>query len=128
MSSYCLFLMIYSYLKMYHIFYNNSNDYNYGYLLIGFLCHYVNYFDFKSSFIDPNANNPFIQANFPLEEIPLIIEPITKKNAGKNIYRIFDVVNALNEIYIDIISFMKNETKENIIYLLFDKYLNEKKE
>ena len=38
MSSYCLFLIIYSYIKMYSTFYsNNSIDNNYGSILIGFL-------------------------------------------------------------------------------------------
>ena len=42
MSSYCLFLIMYSYLKMQYSFYtNNNNDFNYGSLLIGFLFHYV---------------------------------------------------------------------------------------
>ena len=38
---------------------------------------------------------------------PQIIEPTTLKNAGKNIYRIFDVVNSLNEIYGDIYRVLK---------------------
>ena len=125
MSSYCLFLIIYSYLKMYFTFYsNNSLDNNYSSFLIGFLFHYVALIDFNYTIINPLLNNPFIIYNFSIETIPTIIEPTTLKNAGKNIYRIFDVVNALNEIYGDIYRVLKREDidESNYIYELFKEY------
>ena len=130
MSSYCLYLIIYSYLRMHKSFYvNNNNDYNYGSLLIGFLFHYVMCMDFKYTIINPCLNNPFIISSFPLETIPTIIEPTTMKNAGKNIFKIFDVVNSLNEIYRDIFIVIKeNNNDENLIYKLFKKYLENPKQ
>ena len=129
MSSYCLFLIIYSFFKLYSPFYsNNSIDNNYSSFLIGFLFHYVMCIDFNYTIINPLLNNPFIISNYVIETIPTIIEPTTLKNAGKNIYRIFDVVKALNEIYGDIYRVLKKEYKEfndgnnNYIYELFKEY------
>ena len=128
MSSYCLFLIIYSYLRMHHSFYsNNNNDYNYGSLLFGFLFHYFMCIDFKYTIINPCLSNPFIFSNFPIEEIPTIIEPTTMKNAGKNIYKIMDVVNIFNEIYKDIFNAVKDDKNDdNLIYKLFKKYSENK--
>ena len=127
MSSYCLFLIIYSYLKMYSPFYtNNSIENSYGSLLIGFLFHYVMYIDFKYTMINPLLDNPFNILSYPVETIPTIIEPTTLKNAGKNIYRIYDVVKTLSEIYRDIYIILKrdyNDTDENYIYELFKNYI-----
>ena len=126
MSSYCLFLIMYSYLKMQYSFYtNNNNDFNYGSLLIGFLFHYVMCIDFKCTIINPCLSNPFIISSCPIETIPTIIEPTTMKNAGKNIYKILEVVNIFNEIYRDIFIVIKedNDNNENLIYKLFKKYL-----
>ena len=126
MSSYCLFLIIYSYLKIYFTFYsNNSLDNNLSSFLIGFLFHYAMCIDFKYTVINPLLNNPFITYSFPIETIPTIIEPTTQKNAGKNIYKIFDVVKALYEIYSDISRVLKNEDNngnDNYIYELFKEY------
>ena len=123
MSSYCLFLIIYSYLKInnnYNIIGNN----NYGSLLMDFLYYYINCVDFAFTVIDPNLENPFIISTFPIETIPTIIDPVTMKNAGKIIFRIIDVVNALNEIYKDILFIINNEENNgNIIYKLFHKYV-----
>ena len=125
MSSYCLFLIIYSYLRMHKSFYENNNiDYNYGSLFIGFLFHYVMCIDFKYTIINPCLSNPFIISNIPIETIPTIIEPTTMKNAGNNIYKILDVVNGLKEIYRDIFIIIKDDKNEdNLIYKLFRKYL-----
>ena len=127
MSSYCLFLIIYSYLKMYSPFYtNNSIENSYGSLLIGFLFHYVMYIDFKYTMINPLLDNPFNILSYPVETIPTIIEPTTLKNAGKNIYRIYDVLKTLSEIYRDIYIILKrdyNDTDENYIYELFKNYI-----
>ena len=127
MSSYCLFLILYSYLKFYSNYYqSNSIENNYGSLLIGFLFYYIICIDFKCTVINPLLDNPFKVLNFPIETIPTIIEPTTKKNAGKNIYRIFDVVKALNEIYRDIYIVLKkdyNNESENYIYELFIHYI-----
>ena len=54
--------------------------------------------DLIYTIINPLLNNPFKILNNHLETFPKIIEPTTQKNAGKNIYRNFDVVNTLNEI------------------------------
>ena len=82
MSSYCLFLIIYSYLRMHKSFYENNNiDYNYGSLFIGFLFHYIMCIDFQYTIINPSLNKPFIISNIPIETIPTIIEPTTMKNA-----------------------------------------------
>ena len=49
------------------------------------------------------------------------------KNAGKIIFRIIDVVNALNEIYKDILFIINNEENNgNIIYKLFHKYVEKR--
>jgi len=127
MSSYCLFLIIYSYIRMQCNFYtNNNSDFNFGSLLIGFLFHYVMCIDFKYTIINPCLSNPFIISTCPIETIPTIIEPTTMKNAGKNIYKILDVVNVFNEIYRDIFIVIKedNNKNENLIYKLFSKYLD----
>ena len=121
MSSYCLFLIIYSYFKI-----NKNNiidNNNYGSLLMDFLYYYINCVDFAFTVIDPNLENPFIISNFPIETIPTIIDPVTMKNAGKIIFRIIDVVNALNEIFKDILFIINNENDGNIIYKLFHKYV-----
>ena len=127
MSSYCLFLIIYSYLKMYFSFYtNNPLDNNYGSFLIGLLFHYVMCIDFNYTIINPLMDNPFVIYTCPIEVIPTIIEPTTLKNAGKNIYRILDVVKALNEIYRDIYIVIKkdyNDESNNYIYELFKNYV-----
>ena len=124
MSSYCLFLIIYSYLKINK---NNNNiigNNNYGSLLMDFLYYYINCVDFAFTVINPNLENPFIISKFPIETIPTIIDPVTMKNAGKIIFRIIDVVNALNEIYKDILFIINNEENNgNIIYKLFHKYV-----
>ena len=130
MSSYCLFLILYSYLKFYSNYYqNNSLENNYGSLLIGFLFYYIICIDFKYTIINPLLDNPFKVLNFPIETIPTIIEPTTKKNAGKNIYRIYDVIKALNEIYRDIYIVLKkdyNNESDNYIYELFIHYIENK--
>ena len=127
MSSYCLFLIIYSFLKMYFSFYpNNPIDNNYGSFLIGFLFHYVMCIDFKNTVINPLLNNPFLIYTYPIDKIPTIIEPTTLDNAGKNIYRIFDVVKTLNEIYRDIFIVIKkdyNDENINYMYELFKYYV-----
>jgi len=127
MSSYCLFLIIYSYLKMYFSFYsNNPIDNNYSSLLIGFLFHYVMCIDFKNTIINPLLSNPFLIYTFQIETIPTIIEPTTLKNAGKNIYRILDVVKTLNEFYRDIYILIKkdyNDGNNNYVYELFKNYV-----
>ena len=123
MSSYCLFLLIYSYIKIYYNKENENiiNNVDYGSLLIEFLFYYITYIDFKCTIIAPYLINPFI-IKCPLDVIPTIIEPISKKNAGKNIYKIFDVIDVLSQIYEDIFIIMKDYNEENIIYQLIKKY------
>ena len=128
MSSYCLFLLIYSYIKLY---YNKDNgdiiiNVDYGTLLLGILLYYTACIDFNCTIIAPHLLNPFI-IKCPLESIPTIIEPISKNNAGKNIFKIFDVVNILYEIYKDIFLIIKenNNNDKNLIYELLKKYTNE---
>ena len=122
MSSYCLFLIIYSYLKLNQNYDVNNNN-NYSTLLMGFLYHYIKCIDFKYTIIDPSLDNPFIIYNYIIEIIPTIIDPVTMNNAGKIIFRIMDVVNSLKEIYNDILIIIKeNQNNDNIIYKLFSKY------
>ncbi len=54
--------------------------------------------DLIYTIINPLLNNAFKILNNPLETFPKLIEPTTQKNAGKHIYRIFDILNTLNEI------------------------------
>ena len=140
MSSYCLFLLLYSYFKMYSNIYNVLDN-NYSSLLTGFLFYYNMCIDFKYTIIDPRLNNPFIYSNYPVETIPTIIEPTTMKNAGKNIYKIFDVLKTFNEIYRDIYNIIKteenndsdnindiiddNNNDKNYIYELFKLYISD---
>ena len=81
--------------------------------------------DFKYTIINPCLANPFIISACQIETIPTIIEPTTMKNAGKNIYKILEVVNVFNEISRDIFIVIKeeNNNNENLIYKLFKKYL-----
>ena len=121
MSSYCLFLIVYSYLKLNQNYDANNN--NYSTLLMGFLYHYIKCIDFKYTIIDPSLDNPFIVYNYIIETIPTIIDPVTMNNAGKIIFRIMDVVNSLKDIYNDILIIIKENQKDiNIIYKLFSKY------
>ena len=126
MSSYCLFLLLYSYTKIYYN--NNKENINfnndYGSLLIGFLYHYITFVDFNCTIIAPHQKNPFIIKS-PLESIPTIIEPISKQNAGKTIFKIFDVINIFYQIYKDIFLLMEENKNSNIIYELIQKYFNE---
>jgi len=128
MSSYCLFLLLYSYIKLYfnkdnsNIIINNNLDY--GSLLTGFLFHYINYVDFNCTIIAPHLINPFVVKG-SLDIVPTIIEPTSKKNAGKNIYKIFDVIDTLSQIYKDIFFILNNDNQgKNIIYQLLMKYSN----
>ena len=123
MSSYCLFLLVFSYLKLIP---NNKKN-NYSSLLLGFLYYYTNNIDFSYTQINPNLDNPFEISNFHLETIPTIIDPSTMKNAGKIVYRIIDVVKVFNDIYNDIFLILKEDKNdENIIYKLFNKYSENK--
>ena len=87
---------------------------------------YINYIDFNFIKIDPSLDIPFIN-DYSLETIPTIIEPISKQNAAKTIYKIFDVLNCLRDVYEDIITIIENnENKnDNLIIKLMNKYSNE---
>ena len=65
--------------------------------------------DLIYTIINPLLSNAFKILNNPLETFPKIIEPTTQKNARKNIYKFFDVVNTLNEIYRDIYIIVKKD-------------------
>ena len=127
MSSYCLFLLIYSYVKLYYTMNaRNSNkkefyDFSCGSLLIGLLFYYVMVIDFKCTIINPRFQNPFI-VSYKLESIPTIIDPNTMKNAGHNIFKILDVINIFRDIYKDLFFANKIEGSENLIYKLIEKY------
>ena len=127
MSSYCLFLLLYSYIKLYFNKDNSNiiiNNLDYGSLLTGFLFHYINYVDFNCTIIAPHLINPFVVKG-SLDIVPTIIEPTSKKNAGKNIYKIFDVINTFSQIYKDIFFILNNDnTNKNLIYQLFMRYSN----
>ena len=124
MSSYCLFLIIYSYLKIeINLGINNYDNIS---LLLGFLYYYTNCIDFNYTIINPILDNPFIISTIPLQTIPTIIDPATMNNAGKIIFRIIDVIKTLNEIKNDILLFIEDyKDNENIIYKLFNKYIED---
>ena len=131
MSSYCLFLLIYSYTKFYYKQneYKENNEINYGYLLIGLISFYINYIDFNYTIVDPCEDIPFI-IDYTLENIPMIIEPISKQNAAKTIYKIFNVIECLRDTYEDIFRIIQtNENNNNLIFELLKEYsLNQEKE
>ena len=129
MSSYILFLLVYSFTKR-NILINNKID-SPGELLINFLFYYIKIIDFSQTLINPNLSNPFILCN-NLENIPTILDPITKINAAKSVFKIFDVVKVFNFIYTDIYMIysnfydeeLKEEKKGNIIKILFQNFHN----
>ena len=123
MSSYCLFLLIYSYIKFYYrqIENNQNKEINYGFLLIGILSFYINYIDFNFIKIDPSLDIPFIN-DYSLETIPTIIEPISKQNAAKTIYKIFDVIDCLRSVYEDIFKILEKNSDNNLIFQLLEEY------
>ena len=125
MSSYCLFLLIYSYFKFYYKKTENNKienkEINYGLLLIEILSFYTNYIDFNYTIIDPNSDIPFVN-EYHLETIPTIIEPISKQNAAKTIYKIYDVVECLHQVYQDIFRILETNTGNNLIFELMDEY------
>ena len=123
MSSYCLFLLVYSYIKFLYKQIDNedNNEINYGSILMGILFFYTNYIDFTYTIIDPSADIPFI-SEYALETIPTIIEPISKQNAGKIIYKIFDVVECLRQLYNDLFMIMEIDINDNLIFSLIEDY------
>ena len=128
MSSYILFLLVYSFTK-WNIFINNKID-SPGELLMHFLYYYIK-INFSQTLINPNLNNPFISCN-NLEYIPTILDPITKINSAKSVFKIFDVVKVFSFIYKDISMIynkicdedLKEEEKGNIIKILFQNFHN----
>ena len=127
MSSYVLFLLVYSFTK-YNFLVNNKNISS-GELLIDFLFYYTSVIDFNQTLINAKLNNPFLFYN-NLETIPTILDPVTMNNAAKSVFRIFDVVKLFNIIYWDIYIIYKkisedlsNEKKRNIIKSLFENLL-----
>ena len=122
MSSYCLFLLIYSYIKFYYNKLSKNNNIDYGTLLIGILFYYYAYIDFSNTIIAPYLSNPFL-LNCQLQFVPTIIEPISRQNAGKSIYKIFDILNFFYQIYQDIFNIMKENNRNNFIYELMKKYI-----
>ena len=121
LSSYVLFLLVYSFTK--YNFVNNNKKLTSGELLIDFLFYYVMIIDFNHTLINANLKNPFLIC-YNLETIPTILDPITLNNAAKSVFKIFDVVNFFNEIYKDIYiinqKIIEKKKYENIIKILFD--------
>ncbi len=110
MSSYVLFLLVYSFTK-YNVIINNKID-SPGELLIDFLYHIME-IDFSQTLINANLNNPFVIC-CNLETIPTILDPITMNNAAKSVFKIFNVVQIFNFIYRDIYMINKNINEENL--------------
>ena len=100
------------------IIYKTKAWFNYGFLLIGILSFYINYIDFNFIKIDPSLDIPFIN-DYSLETIPTIIEPISKQNAAKTIYKIFDVIDCLRSVYEDIFKILEKNSDNNLIFQLF---------
>jgi DNA polymerase sigma len=130
MSSYVLFLLIYSFTK-WNVITNNKID-SPGELLIDFLFYYTTVIDFNQILINAKLNNPFIFC-YNLESIPTILDPVTMNNAAKSVFKIFDIIQIFNIIYRDIYLINKkisedssNEKKKNIIKILFENLLNKK--
>ena len=130
MSSYVLFLLIYSFTK-WNVITNNKID-SRGELLIDFLFYYTTVIDFNQILINAKLNNPFIFC-YNLESIPTILDPVTMNNAAKSVFKIFDIIQIFNIIYRDIYLINKkisedssNEKKKNIIKILFENLLNKK--
>ena len=109
-SSYVLFLLVYSFTK-YNVIINNKID-SPGELLIDFLYHIME-IDFSQTLINANLNNPFVIC-CNLETIPTILDPITMNNAAKSVFKIFNVVQIFNFIYRDIYMINKNINEENL--------------
>ena len=124
MSSYVLFLLVYSFTK-WNVIINNKID-SPGELLIDFLFYYIMVIDFNQTLINANLNNPF-RICYNLDTIPTILDPVTMNNAAKSVFKIFNVVKIFNFIYSDIYIINKNineknvkENKKNIIKILFE--------
>ena len=125
MGSYCLFLLVYTYVKT-----SQKGKSNVGALLIEFLIHYGTLVDFEHTVLNPTQKNPFIVCK-QLNSFPIIYDPITMNNVGKSLFKIFEVVNLMNKVYIDINMInrdifnemiMTNGSRKNVIKELFRKY------
>ena len=112
-----------SYIKLYFKQIDNNENYNYGLLLIGVISFYINYIDFSYTLIAPCADNPFI-IDYNLETIPTIIEPISKQNAAKTIYKIFDVMESLRIVNEDLLRILQTDSNNNSILELMKEYSN----
>lgn len=86
LSSFSLLLMIIAYLK----YPKTSNITNLGLLLTGFLEFYGKYFNFNQFVIDVSNFNPILMTNDFLE-VPIVVDPTTRKNVAKNSFRIEEV-------------------------------------
>ena len=126
MGSYCLFLLVYTYVK------TSQKKNNVGALLVEFLIHYGTLVDFERTVINPTQKNPFIVCK-QLNSFPIIYDPVTMNNVGKSLFKIFEIVNLMNKVYIDInminrdilneMMFMTNGCqRKNVIKELFAKY------
>ena len=120
--SFLVFLLLYSYLKIYRNNYKkNENDFEYGAILMGFLAHYAFFVDFRRTSINPDLENPFVKEDKELSEIPTIIRPLTIENVGKLIYKIDDVVMGLKDIYKELFDILKDCDDKKIILKIYNK-------
>jgi hypothetical protein len=130
LSSFSLFLIVFAFIKVRKYNNINYNFNNLGNILLEFLDFYSN-FNFNYTFIDVNStkynilfkNSPFIMRNEILDQIPLILDPITYLNLAKSSYRIEDVqqffIKTSNFIYRTLFNF-SNERNVNIINSIFE--------
>ena len=72
----------------------------------------------------PYFDNPFV-TDYSLNTIPTIIEPVSKQNASKTIYKIFEVVDFLKKVNDDIFKIINSNNKNNLIFELMAEYSTE---
>ena len=122
LSSYSLFLLLYSYLK--YIFIPSNSL---GHYLYGFFEFYSN-FNFGIYLINPNSDCPFILLEELHECGMMLIDPITSLNVAKSTFRIDQIKSVFTKGVVKIRNiFFTNKGKDYIHNLNNDKniFLNE---
>lgn len=109
LSSFSLFLLILSFIRIYKI--KNQCPYNLGSMLFEFLDFYGRLFDYSNYLIDVSQTNPIRYKD--QDECPItIIDPITNLNVSKNSVRI-EEVKILFERLLIYLNYIKNSKGMN---------------
>ena len=115
LSSYSVFLMIYSYIKTMQ----NPNIGSEVYLLF---CFYAN-FDYANVAIDVNQTNPFVMRN-DLDESAnhkiVIYDPLTGLNVAKSSYRVDEIKAAFTKAANCLHKALYSNNKKSILSELFN--------